>query len=114
MIINSHFLLRLGPSLMMILFGLNQLTNPDYWIRFIPQWIVQNSPVSPYTIMRSHAIVNILLGIFLLSGWHSLTATWITIFWFISILPFAYMFDWTIGLRDTAVVLGLISSLMIK
>uniref|UniRef100_A0A6C0JU42 Uncharacterized protein n=1 Tax=viral metagenome TaxID=1070528 RepID=A0A6C0JU42_9ZZZZ len=104
---NKELLIKLGPALMMILFGISQMMNPEMWFKYIPTFV--SSLVSPFIVMRLHASVNILLGLLLLSGWRADLIVPVVIVWFLSIIPFAFLSDWTIGLRDTAVSLGLIS-----
>jgi len=107
---NGDMLVKLGPALMMILFGISQMMNPEMWFKYIPTWV--SNVISPFIVMRLHASVNILLGLLLLSGWRADVIVPVVIVWFLSIIPFAFLSDWTIGLRDTAVTLGLISLLV--
>ena len=111
--LDHKLLLKLGPSLMMILFGIDQIINPEVWLPFIPSWLLQISPLSPTAIMRSHALINVILGFLLLSGWRDTTVIWVTILWFVSIIPFTLIVDWTIAVRDFAVLLGLIALLQV-
>lgn len=104
---NPQFLLKLGPSLVMVLFGLNQLLRPNYWLQYVPDWATRF--MSPYTIMNIHGLINVALGLLLFSGWNASTVICLTLLWFLSILPFAYSVDWTIGLRDTSIILSLLA-----
>lgn len=110
--LDPRFLLRLGPSLVMILFGLNQMYSPQNWFKYIPDW-VQNWNISPQTLMYVHAAINVLLGVLLLSGWNAVTITTLSIIWFLSILPFAFMADWTVALRDFAIILSMCALLVL-
>mgnify|MGYP006329629961 CR=1 FL=1 len=105
---DPSFLLRLGPALVMLFFGIDQFRNPGNWLQYVPSWAVNMTGISPYTILRLHSIVNIVLGI-LLFTYRSKAVVWVVFFWFLSILPFAFMGDWTVGLRDTAITLGLLA-----
>jgi hypothetical protein len=100
-------LLRFGPALTMILFGLNQFINPENWIKYIPDSIVPYLPTTTENFMKMHALANIALGVLLLSGWQPIIVTSIVLAWWASIIPFAALVDWTIGVRDTAIGLSL-------
>jgi uncharacterized membrane protein len=110
---DPRFLLRLGPALMMIIFGIDQLRNPQNWFQYLPRQIPNLLRMSPSTIMRVHAVFNVLIGFWLLSGWTQRVATWIALLWLISILPFAFMGDWTVGVRDSVIVLSVIALLFL-
>ncbi len=109
--VDPIFLLKLGPALVMILFGISQLMSPGMWLPFIPEWVITNVPLPATTIMKIHAIVNICLGLLLLSGWKAGIVIPVVILWFISILPFAFMVDWTLALRDSSIILSLVALL---
>lgn len=102
------FLLRLGPAIIMFLFGLDQFMNPNRWLSFMPSWVPEKTGIDPITLMRLHSVVNIVLGILLMT-YSNIIVAGLAFFWFLSILPFAYSADWTIGLRDTAVILSLLA-----
>ena len=104
---DPRFLLRLGPSIVMITFGINQFYQPQNWLQYVPSWAPQVLRMAPETIMRIHSVVNVLLGLWLLSGVQPNIAAWLSLLWFLSILPFAFMSDWTIGVRDTALTIGI-------
>lgn len=105
---DPSFLLRLGPALVMIFFGIDQFRNPMNWMSFMPNWAPGLTGINPVTIMRLHSIINIVLGVLLLT-YRSSVVAWASFLWFLSILPFAFMADWTIGLRDLALTLGLLA-----
>jgi len=102
------WLIRLGAALNMVPFGIHQMANPQAWETYLPEAVKKMSPLSPGTQMRVHALGNIVFGLFLLSGFHPLIGTWIAIIWYLTILPFAFWKDWTIGLRDSAITLALV------
>jgi len=109
---DSKFLLRVGPALLMIIFGIDQLLRPGDWLQYVPLWVQQM--MSREDVMRLHAITNIVLGLLLLSGWNSQIIAVVAFFWFLSILPFAFMVDWKIGLRDTVITTSILASLLLK
>ena len=112
------WLIRGGVSLTMIVFGLNEMANPNAWLQYIPESLRRSSPIAPATSMRLHALGNIAFGLFLIAGnFHPLIAAWVAIIWWVSILPFAFKVKWDIGMRDLTIVAALaalISLLNIK
>ncbi len=106
-------LIRMGTALTMVLFGLNQFFSPQKWIDYIPGWMRKLSPMQPQTTMRIHSLGNIFLGIWLALGFAPVLGAWINIIWWASILPFAFMKDWRIGLRDLSITFSLIALLLV-
>lgn len=104
-------LIRYGAALTMVVFGISQMLNPNKWIDYIPESLRKISPIQPQTTMRLHAIGNVLLGLWLISGMYIEIALWANIIWWISILPFAFIKEWTIGLRDVSIIMALIAAL---
>lgn len=107
MITTALWIIRAGTALCMLTFGLNQITSPKNWLDFIPDWIKRSSPISDEYLMRLHSLGNLLFGLFLVTGIYPHIAAWIALVWWISILPFAFRVDWTVGMRDLAVTCGL-------
>jgi len=106
---NPKLLLRLGPAMVMIIFGLHQLTSPDYWYKFVPQWL----PVDHQSFMRLHALGNIALGVWLLSGVKLYWSTFVALIWFLTISSVALTVQWDIGVRDLAISSGLAGLLLL-
>ena len=101
-------LLQWGPSLTMLLFGVSQWRHPERWTEYIPEWVIPFSFFDDKkALMRFHALGNIVFGAFLFSTLYPLAAAWIAFLWWISILPFAFRVDWTIGMRDLSVSISL-------
>ena len=101
---NTSLILRLAPAAVMIIFGIAQLIQPEAWLQYIPDWL----PFNHMLIMRGHAIFNIILGVLLASGWQAKYVVPVVIAWWLSIVPFAFAQDWTIGVRDLAIITELI------
>lgn len=97
--------LQLAPASVMMLFGVDQLMNPDAWVKFVPSWI----PIDHITFMRLHAVCNICLGILLALGWQLQWVLWAVVIWWASIIPFAFLQDWTIAVRDSALLCCIIA-----
>lgn len=109
----AQLLLRLGPAITMVAFGISQYFKPAGWLDFIPPWFSRMSPMKPETTMRLHAVANIVLGVWLASGWLPYASAWVALLWWISILPFAFRVSWTVGLRDLAITVGLIALIIL-
>ena len=103
------WLIRLGAALNMVPFGIHQMVNPEVWEKYLPEAIKKMSPLSPSAQMRLHALGNIVFGLFLLSGLYPLVAAWVALIWYLTILPFAFWKDWTVGVRDLGITLALVS-----
>ena len=101
------WLLRLGPALIMVVFGINQMINPEPWFEYIPEFVKKMN--SPKFTMRSHSLGNIVFGLFLASGLHPLVGAWIAFLWFLSIVPFAFMDKWKTGMRDLTITISLLA-----
>ena len=115
MFIEPETVLRLGTALVMVVFGVHQMLWPHEWFEYLPAWLKKLSPVSDTTDMRLHAVGNIFLGL-----WFGLAGTlfpfviaWLVLIWWLSILPFAFRRNWSIGMRDTTIIFGVIAYLMI-
>jgi len=59
-------IIRLGLGLVFFLIGLDQLSKPDNWLSWLPQFITQISP--PQTLILAIGIFNIIVGALLILG----------------------------------------------
>lgn len=92
----------------MLIFGIHEMAKPAEWLKFLPGWMIRTSPMKAETQMRMHALGNIIFGLFLIFNFgFPLVAAWIAFVWWLSIVPFAWRVDWTIGLRDLSIALSL-------
>lgn len=62
--------LRIGLGLVMIWFGLKQLTSPTEWIGYLPKWI-DILPISPENFVYLNGWFEIIFGILLVKGFHT-------------------------------------------
>ncbi len=60
--------LRVGLSIVLFWFGINQILDPSKWTYFIPEWVVNISPFTPELIVLLNGGVEIILGAFILFG----------------------------------------------
>ncbi len=60
------FSLRVGLAIVFLYAGISALLNPTSWIGFIPSWL--RDIVSPKLFLPVHAVADILIGLWLMSG----------------------------------------------
>lgn len=109
----AELLLRLGPALTMVVFGVNQWMRPQSWVHYIPSALQRTSPMKPESSMKLHALGNLAFGLFLATGWHPLLGAWIAFVWWLSILPFAFKVSWAIGMRDLSITVSLLALILL-
>jgi hypothetical protein len=109
----AKLLIHLGTGLAMIAFGAHQIARPQHWLDYLPRWFRQLSPLQDNVFMRVHGTGNLLLGLWLFSGLYAPVAAWLSLIWWISILPFALFRDWRDGMRDIAIICGLIAYIVL-
>jgi len=66
--ITSACVLRVGLAIVLFWFGVNQILDPSKWVFFIPEWVVQASPISAELIVLLNGGVELVLGAFILFG----------------------------------------------
>jgi hypothetical protein len=109
----AALLIRLGVGICMILFGISQVKSPRNWFVYLPGPVRFILPTKPETFMRIHAIGNLVLGIILAANLWMPVTVWLNIFWWASILPFAFYKEMSTGLRDAAIIVSLIALLVL-
>ena len=102
-------LLKTGAAITMISFGLYQYFLPQGWFGYIPEWMRKRSTLSPEAITRSHSIGNLALGVLLITGFAPLIVAWAAFIWWVSLLPFAFMYSWTVGVRDLTITISILA-----
>jgi hypothetical protein len=110
----AELLIRLGVGIVMVLFGLSQMKSPEKWLQYIPKFFQFIMPVRPTSFMRAHSLGNLGLGAWLMIGGGGTWSIWISILWWISILPSAFYHAYTTGLRDFAIIMALIALLVLN
>lgn len=108
---NAILVLRLAPALTMLAFGIHQMRKPEPWFEYIPQWFGRLVPARLF--MRVHGLGNVLLALFLVSGFYPLVAAWIAFIWFLTILPNAFMDSWKTGMRDLSITISLLALILL-
>jgi uncharacterized membrane protein YphA (DoxX/SURF4 family) len=66
----GKIILRIGLALVFLWFGFNQLTNPDYWIGFVPSYII-GLGLTAKTFVIINGTAEIILAILLTIGFYT-------------------------------------------
>ena len=98
----------------MIAFGISQQKSPGSWLKYMPGFVRCVLPIHPITFMRVHSVGNILLGTLLTLGLLQPVSIWLAIGWWVFVTPFAFYAEFSMGLRDFAIVLSLIALLVLN
>lgn len=109
----AELLIRLGIGIVMILFGLNQILKPAKWQVYIPGFLRFIMPFKPTSFLRLHGSLNVLFGILLAVGIWQPVSIWIAAIWWTAILPFAFFYAYSVGLRDAAIIMSLVALLVL-
>ncbi len=91
--LTPEFILRIGLGLVFIYAGLHVATDPTGWIGFVPHWL--QTIVNPYLFLTIHGIVEIILGILILTGFFLPAVSLIAFLDLFSILVFYGVDDTT-------------------
>ena len=110
----AALLIRVSVGSVQVLFGLSQQRSPQDWLGYVPKPLQLLLPVKPVNFMRIHSLGNIGIGLWLLSGLVLPVAIWVSLLWWIWILPFAFYKAMSIGLRDFAIIMSLIALLLLS
>lgn len=110
----ARLLIRLGVGIVMLLFGLSQIKSPAKWLGYIPGFLKFIMPIRPTSFMRLHSLGNIVLGGLLVSSFWQPVSIWLALIWWGTILPFAFYYGYTTGLRDFAIIMALVSLLLLS
>jgi hypothetical protein len=104
----TELVLRLSIAVTMIAFGIEQVGWPRRWLEYLPPQLAAVIPLKETMVMRLHGTINMILGVWFLLGIGFLVSSWLTLLWWVSILPFAFYRNWRIGLRDVAITAGIL------
>ncbi len=105
----AELLIRLSVGIVMVIFGLTQIKQPDKWLRYMPGIVRFILPLQPTTFLRIHGLGNVSLGLLLMSGLAQPVSACLALAWWIFVTPFAAYYDWTVGLRDFAISMALLA-----
>jgi cytochrome c biogenesis protein CcdA len=110
-------LIRFSIGLLMLCFGLSQMNNPKRWEVFLPSWLIKILALfglSPKIAIRIHALGNLTLGTLLAIGLWPSVIPLLVIVWLATVGTFASRVDWTIGLRDYALMATVIGLFLLE
>ena len=65
----SSWLLRVGIAFAFLYAGISAYIEPINWIGFLPLWLQDSSPIPADTMLTIFLILEIILGLWILSGW---------------------------------------------
>jgi len=118
----SNSILRISLAFVMLWFGINQILNPDYFIGYLPEWLMGHSvesmhhhmmlmhtiiPDNAYTLLFLNGIFEIIFGSLLLLGIFTRFSSLVLM---LHILSIAF----NLGYNDTAIRdLGLVAGYIV-
>ncbi len=102
--------LRLMGAAVLIPFAIDQLMHPAEWTEYVPGWLHPMLPGWPAGFMRVHALGNLVIGVWLLSGIFTKAAAGVSVLWMVTIVGGVLLTGkWQLAVRDFAVTLGLLA-----
>jgi uncharacterized membrane protein YphA (DoxX/SURF4 family) len=102
----SSPLLRLGLAFVFLWFGVSQIINPSAWIAYIPDWVVNNSPVDSTILIYLNAGFEIIFGSALFLGFFTRFVAFFLLL-HIANITFTLGFD-AIAVRDFGLTVAMI------
>jgi hypothetical protein len=109
----ARLLIHLSIGFVMVCFGISQFIKPKIWLGYIPKWLAFVMPIKSTTFMREHALGNFFIGLLFMIGVWPMVMAWIAGIWWLSILPFALLYDKYIGLRDLAIIMAIVADIVL-
>ncbi len=106
---SAELILRIGLGIMPLAFGIDQLRDFRPWQAFVPSSLTWTQWPSRNAFWTSHALINIALGLVLLSGFQTKIAALLAAIWLGIIALVTVSTDWRVALRDVALCLAAIA-----
>jgi uncharacterized membrane protein YphA (DoxX/SURF4 family) len=101
--ISAPTFLRICMSLVILWFGIQQVTDAPSWLAYLPSWTT-NLPISQTTIVYLNGTFEIIFGLFLLIGFYTRIVALILA---LHLLDIAYTVGYdAIGIRDLGLALS--------
>lgn len=69
MSVASQWLLRIAVAIAFVYPPLHALSNPDSWIGYFPQFLL-NSGIAPLVLLHGFGLIELVIAVWILSGWH--------------------------------------------
>lgn len=87
--LDPAMILRIGLGGTMVYAGTSIITNAQSWLGFTPQWLLNILPMDGVTFLMIHGIFELVLGLFLVSGFLLKLSSLIAFFDLLLIIVFA-------------------------
>ena len=102
----STTILRIGLALVVIWFGIAQISSPTDWIGFLPTWIT-SLPISQLSVIYLNGWFELVFGTMLLFGVYT---RFVALFLALHMLDITYTVGYgAIGVRDFGLAIGILS-----
>ncbi|MBI4146988.1 DoxX family membrane protein [Candidatus Woesearchaeota archaeon] len=97
---NAELALRIGLGAVTLIFGIDQLRNWEPWQAYVPRWLKWTQFPSVTAFWRSHAMLNVFLGIALFSGLYTQWVSLVLMVWLAAITFVTFFTDKQTSTRD--------------
>ena len=102
----SSFLLRIGIGLVIIYFGLQQVSDSSGWLAYLPSW-AKSLPISEINFIHINGYFELIFGALLVLGFYTRI---VAFFLSIHLLVIVYTVGYNeIGVRDFGIFVALVS-----
>ena len=102
--------LRYGISLVILWFGIQQLTNNSQWIAYVPDGVIALTHLSATTIVTLNGVFEVIGGLLLIIGWQT---RWVALLLALHLLDIMYTVGYgQIGVRDFGLAIATVSIFM--
>lgn len=98
----SSWLLRVGIAFSFLYAGISAYIEPINWIGFLPLWLQDNSPIPADTMLLIFLVFEIILGVWILSGFKTFYASLLSAV-VISLITISNPFQFIILFRDVVI-----------
>ena len=105
----SRPLVPISIGLVMIGFGLHQITNARKWNSYIPKVVKDITPIEPDTIIKLHGTGNLSLGLLYILFHKNTLIRWIVSGWWLNVMLLCGKHSLKEGVRDVPFFLTTLS-----
>jgi uncharacterized membrane protein YphA (DoxX/SURF4 family) len=97
---NIEWILRIGLAFAFLYAALNSIVDPNYWLVYIPSWAYGYVP--DIVLLHALSAVEIVIALWLLSGWKIFWPSVLALLMLLSIVVFDFS-DFQVVFRDLAI-----------